>query len=178
MGVWKDRPHIHVHNRFKPKLALASLPCGRPCRRLRAPRQPDHPAGPGDDSGCDGLHGALRQEPALLPVIAWNERRRYCATPRLNIQKHEVLQYNINIVGSLHHDYNLIRICEQSENRDPDFLPGLWVRSLLTVGLWRRLNNRWHGTGMGRYGARCRPHTCKVTALWVQSKKSGCPFEI
>ena len=41
-----------------------------------------------------------------------------------------------------------------------------WVRSLLTFGLWRRLNNRWHGIGMKRYGARCRPHACMVTALW------------
>ena len=43
----------------------------------------------------------------------------------------------------------------------PGFLAGLRVRTLLTVGLWRRLNNRWHGTRMGRYGARHRPHTCR-----------------
>ena len=43
----------------------------------------------------------------------------------------------------------------------PGFLAGLRVRTLLTVGLWRRLNNRWHGTRMGRYGARHRPYTCR-----------------
>ena len=42
----------------------------------------------------------------------------------------------------------------------PSFLAGLRVRTLLKVELWRRLNNRWHGARMGRYGARHRPHTC------------------
>ena len=50
-------------------------------------------------------------------------------------------------------------------NGAPDFLPGLWVHSPLTVGIWRRLNNCWHGTGMGRCGARYRPHICEFTAL-------------
>ena len=42
-----------------------------------------------------------------------------------------------------------------------DGVPALRVRSLLTVELWRRLNNRWHGTAMECYGARYKRHTCQ-----------------
>ena len=41
------------------------------------------------------------------------------------------------------------------------FLPGLRVRSLLTVEPWRYLNDRWHGPAMGCYGARHKRHTCQ-----------------
>ena len=49
------------------------------------------------------------------------------------------------------------------------------TRSLLRVGLWRRLNNRWHGTGMGRYGARCRPQ--QSHGAMGPIKKSACTSE-
>ena len=48
-----------------------------------------------------------------------------------------------------------------------DGVPALRVRSLLTVELWRRLNNRWHGTAMVRDIGRAHAN---VKAQWTLIK--------